>query len=450
MATAKGVTKALFGTLASVAAVIAYVAYRTRQVSTPRRRWARFSHRAAKPLTSAACERLQGIYTVEQGQSFFGETVVVKYSYTVERGRMLHHLSFFCAKSGLYFICEGKSHHRDVLLRGVWRKAASNGMGLVQLTLKENRGTTALLSQQLTHEFLLEGLFGFDNGKPEYPITLRYHHSLPANDSFDIIGHRGASRNVDFLPVSENSLQMMKMAARLGATGVEIDVRMTKDRVPVIFHDSFLSMHTVSNTLYGGLLHNYTLRQLKKIKLRKGGVTPTLDECLHTILHKTPLRLVWLDIKRRCDLQPVVRLQQIYLQRAKAIGRDLTIYIGIPDGDVLKCFTALENHKDIPSLVEIDPELAIELNANAWAPQYVSGYQSANVARMHAAGKKAFVWSLDSNFLIDLFMTKGGFDGVVTNAPTVVAHWWYMKNSGNDVAALMENTVVDDAAVKEV
>ena len=416
----------LFGFLAVAAAIVSYVAYRTRSVSVPRRRWRRFRRPGTQPLSAAACESLQGLYTIEEGKDFFGETAVLKCSYTIERGQKIHHLSFFCSKAGTYFICEGRQHGDTILLNGHWRKAAANGAGLVRLLIHPGDGGADILyhDEQGT-AFTFSGAFGNNNHRPHQPLRLRFCKALPANHSFEIIGHRGASRNVDFLPVSENSLAMMKMAARLGATGVEIDVRLTKDRVPVVFHDSFLSVHTVSGKLYGGLLHNYTLAELKRIPLRKGGRTPTLDECLHTILHKTPLRTVWLDIKKECDLAPIVALQKLYLQRAKAMGRELFIYIGIPDKGVLNCFTQLENYKDIQSLVELEPELALQTSANAWAPQYTSGFQRDKVAMIQAAGGKAFVWSLDSVFLIDLFMTKGGFDGLVTNSPPVAAHWYY-------------------------
>jgi glycerophosphoryl diester phosphodiesterase len=415
----------LAGTLLSIAGAIAYVAYRTRHVRTPRRRWWRFSQPGAKRLAVETCEKIQGIYSIEEGKDFFGDTAVVKYSYTVERRRRVHHLSFFCQKGGTYFICEGRQHKGIVLLYGHWRRAAANGAGLVQLVMSKANGAAALLNGQPTERLCLQGWFGNNNKRPRKALSLQFRQALPQTDSFEIIGHRGATRNVDFSPVSENSLEMMKMAARLGATGVEIDVRMTKDGVPVIFHDSFLSVHTVKDKLYGGLVHNYTLRELKKIKLRKGGVTPTLDECLHTILHKTPLQLVWLDIKKECDLEVVHQLQQRYHQRAAALGRKLTIYIGIPDTDVLNCFTKLQDYRNIPSLVELKPEIVMRVNADAWAPQYTGGFQSENVAAIHAAGKKAFVWSLDSEFLIDLYISEGGFDGLVTNAPPVVAHWYY-------------------------
>ncbi|GAA4744009.1 glycerophosphodiester phosphodiesterase [Flavisolibacter ginsenosidimutans] len=431
----------LLGALLTVVGAAAYVAYRTRSVPTPRRRWWRFHRPGARRLRGNACERMQGIYSIEKGTEIFGDTAVVKCSYTIEHRRKNFHLSFFCQKNGTYFVCEAKVRRGAVLLYGYWRKASSNGTGLVHLVMSKTAGATALLQGGTTQTMLLQGRFGNDNKRPHQPLLLRYKHALPPNDSFEIIGHRGAARNVDFLPVSENSLAMMKMAARLGATGVEIDVRMTKDGVPVIFHDSFLSVHTVKDKIYGGLIHNYTLRELKRMRLRKGGVMPTLDECLHTLLHKTPLQTVWLDIKKECNLEIVQQLQERYLQRATALGRKFFIYIGIPDNDVLKCFVQLKGYEEIPSLVEMNPEVVMNVNANVWAPQYTGGFQPENVAVMHSAGKKAFVWSLDSQFLIDLYMSEGGFDGLVTNAPSVAAHWYYVLASrfgfsGNETKAI--------------
>ncbi|PYS68101.1 MAG: hypothetical protein DMF69_21185, partial [Acidobacteria bacterium] len=50
-----------------------------------------------------------------------------------------------------------------------------------------------------------------------------------------IIGHRGASR---FAP--ENTLAAFRLALAVGADGVEFDVRLTRDGVPIIIHDDNL------------------------------------------------------------------------------------------------------------------------------------------------------------------------------------------------------------------
>ncbi|MEI3612937.1 glycerophosphodiester phosphodiesterase [Pseudogracilibacillus sp. SO30301A] len=97
----------------------------------------------------------------------------------------------------------------------------------------------------------------------------------------NIIAHRGAST---YAP--ENTLAAFQKALDQGADGIELDVRLTKDNVPVICHDA-----TVNRTSNGkGFIHNMTLNQLKKLdfgstfsKKFKGETIPTLDETLSLI-----------------------------------------------------------------------------------------------------------------------------------------------------------------------
>lgn len=422
----------LAGIALTLIGIIGYVAYRTRSVATPKRRWKRFDDPKAVPLDPATCNQLQGIYTIEEGNDFFGETAVLKCSYTVERGETIYRLSLFCEKNGTYIIAEAKRIGASILLSGHWRKASANGSGIVWLEMKPRAGKNLSVVQ---------GHFGKGDEKPTQPFSLSYRSALPKKSPLQIIGHRGGARNVDFLHISENTTDMMKLAAQLGANGVEIDVRMTKDGVPVIFHDSFLSIHTVKGKIYGGLIHNYTLQELQAIELRKGGRVPTLQECLHTILYETPLETVWLDIKKECDLEKIQKLQKQYMQRAETIGRDLKIYIGIPDKAMLKCFQQLDDYRNVPSLTELEPDIATVINAEVWAPQYTNGISRESVARVQQEGRKAFVWSLDSKFLVDAFRTEGGYDGIVTNTPSVIAHWYYTSDSvPQDKASKTEKT----------
>ncbi|KAL9085047.1 MAG: hypothetical protein Q9165_007788 [Trypethelium subeluteriae] len=74
-----------------------------------------------------------------------------------------------------------------------------------------------------------------------------------------VIGHRGLGKNVGArksLQLGENTIQSFIAAANLGASYVEFDVQMTKDLVPVIYHD-FL----VSETGIDAPVHTLTLEQ---------------------------------------------------------------------------------------------------------------------------------------------------------------------------------------------
>lgn len=74
-----------------------------------------------------------------------------------------------------------------------------------------------------------------------------------------VIGHRGLGKNLSArksLQLGENTIQSFIAAANLGATYVEFDVQLTKDHVPVIYHD-FL----VSETGIDAPVHTLTLEQ---------------------------------------------------------------------------------------------------------------------------------------------------------------------------------------------
>jgi glycerophosphoryl diester phosphodiesterase len=96
--------------------------------------------------------------------------------------------------------------------------------------------------------------------------------------SFQIFAHRGASH-----VYPENTLPAFREAVRLGATGLELDVQLSKDGYPVVIHDEYLDRTTNGK----GLVKNHTLQQLKQLsagswfhpKFSKFQI-PTLEEVL--------------------------------------------------------------------------------------------------------------------------------------------------------------------------
>lgn len=96
-----------------------------------------------------------------------------------------------------------------------------------------------------------------------------------------IIAHRGAST---YAP--ENTLASFQRALEQQVDGIELDVRLSKDSVPVICHDA-----TINRTSDGkGYIHNLTVDELKQYdfgvpfsKKFKGETIPTLEETLQLI-----------------------------------------------------------------------------------------------------------------------------------------------------------------------
>ncbi|KAL2864660.1 glycerophosphocholine phosphodiesterase [Aspergillus lucknowensis] len=87
-----------------------------------------------------------------------------------------------------------------------------------------------------------------------------------------LIGHRGLGKNFasrNSLQLGENTIQSFIAAANLGASYVEFDIQLTKDHVPVIYHD-FL----VSETGIDAPVHTLTLEQFLQLGDRAPTRTP--------------------------------------------------------------------------------------------------------------------------------------------------------------------------------
>ena len=96
-----------------------------------------------------------------------------------------------------------------------------------------------------------------------------------------IIAHRGDASNAP-----ENTLPAFKSALSLGADGVELDVRLTKDQQLVVFHD-----HCLGRTASGSKpVNHYTGQEIRGLDVGswfaldfKGERAPTLDEVFESL-----------------------------------------------------------------------------------------------------------------------------------------------------------------------
>lgn len=87
----------------------------------------------------------------------------------------------------------------------------------------------------------------------------RVGQDLGKHNSPTIIGHRGAGQNDPSrkqLQIGENTVQSFLSAVDLGASYIEFDVQITKDNVPIVYHDFLMS-----ETGLDAPLHNVNLEQ---------------------------------------------------------------------------------------------------------------------------------------------------------------------------------------------
>lgn len=373
------------------------------------------------PLSDITKKLLEGVYQVKAGKSSFGGDVVLKWS-----GEKL---SIFTGRSFSYFIFNSGYKDSTIFFEGYWRSAISSRTGLTSLIIENYEGAADLLNGIAHDSITISGLYGNGNDAPTKKFLLEYDYPIKVqNSQFYIIGHRGGGRNIDRLPHSENSLGMIKFAEELGANAVELDVKQTKDGIPVLFHDEYMNKRLIKEDYFIGKISDYKFAQLRTFcTLVNGEKIPTLEEALKTVVENTNIKLVWLDVKDPRSIQKVIEIQQQFLDEAENQNRELEILFGIPDESMLNSFVNRQDFEIIPSLCELDERDVIEANSLAWAPRWSLGLLQNEVEEMHAQGKQVFVWTLDDQGLIKKYLREGNFDGIVTNYPSLTAYEYYRQ-----------------------
>jgi glycerophosphoryl diester phosphodiesterase len=117
-----------------------------------------------------------------------------------------------------------------------------------------------------------------------------------------VIAHRGASAERP-----ENTLAAFRRALALKVDGIELDVQVTRDGVPVVFHD--YTLHRLTGI--PGRLAKKPWRELKQLRVHGSEPIPRLADVLALVRGRA---VVQIELKRGAKVAPVVRA----IRRAKA------------------------------------------------------------------------------------------------------------------------------------
>lgn len=123
-------------------------------------------------------------------------------------------------------------------------------------------------------------------------------------------------------------MEALTRAVELGADALEVDVRMTRDAVPVLMHDPTVDRTTTG----GGLLRDYTLAEVRALDASRGGppwsgakvAVPTLEEVLDRF-RGVPIVI---DVK-----EPAVASATV--QAVHKFGLQGSIVVGSDDAEVI-------------------------------------------------------------------------------------------------------------------
>lgn len=123
--------------------------------------------------------------------------------------------------------------------------------------------------------------------------------------------HRGAS---EYAP--ENTLLAFNLGIYMGANGIETDVQLTREGVPVLFHDDTLSRVTGET----GSISDYTFDELQNIRVRRNGLEDRilrLEDFLRLFGFRD-MRFA-LELKQKGTAAPVAELVRAYGLQSKVV-----------------------------------------------------------------------------------------------------------------------------------
>ncbi len=210
-----------------------------------------------------------------------------------------------------------------------------------------------------------------------------------------VVAHRGYAPS----PLTQNSLSAIKLAIDMKADGIEVDVRLTEDNEPVIFHDPFFFKH---GRLYW--IHKLTLNEFRTFFDQN--TAPTLEDVV---------RLIPSGIKLFVELKP-------YRQSLK-LATILPVFLD-PDGDVWlmtyrhQILQALQISGFKTGLHYINPFRNHLDYLKKFNVQIISPLYWVLPARfIHKYQKKGFMvipWTVNRKKPIQYYV-KNGVDGIYTN-----------------------------------
>jgi glycerophosphoryl diester phosphodiesterase len=362
-------------------------------------------------------KKMEGIYKLSSGSNYLGDDFVCKVS--------KNKVSFFSNKEGIFIILKYGLKNADgsIQFSGFWRYTEQKDQGNIQFSITAANGATDLLNGIITQNLKLTGVnVGND-------VQLQYNRAFSANainKNLMIFAHHGVLTTAN-PPYAENSLLNVLNDEDYGVNGLEFDIRMTKDNVPICIHDGSINTRLTTKGPLSGNWDQYNFSLISSyVRLIDGQKVPSLEEVLNAFVDNTNLTYFWMDIKGNPGifkyLEPIVR--KAYA-RAATQNRTVVIFAGMPSEDVIDEFHSQPTYADLPTLCEQSLQLAIDNKSKFYGPRFTQGLLLDEVTKAHANGIKVFSWTLNDKGLIKDYLQNGQFDGFITDYPAYVVYDFY-------------------------
>jgi glycerophosphoryl diester phosphodiesterase len=374
------------------------------------------------PLSDTVMKNMEGIYVLADGRGDLGTEFVCKVSKSK--------VSFFSNSGGIYIILQYGLDKTDGTIKfaGFWRYSESTLQGLINLSVAAGEGGSDLLKVGIARQLTLTGNIPGDNNSTQKMRIkfVRPFSQYAIDHEFMIFAHHGVQTTAD-PPYTENSLNGAIHDQEYGVNGLEFDVHLTKDHVPICAHDASIDTRVTEKGPLSGEYIQYSFAFLESsVRLTDGEKIPSVEQVLNSFIDSTTLKYMWLDIKGDPDifkyLEPVVR--RAYAKADKA-NRKLVIFADLTSDEVISEFKSWAGYDSLPTMSELSLDDAIQHNCQYWGPRYSLGLLLNEVEKAHSHGIKVLSWTLnDKNLILD-YMTNGKFDGFISDYPAYVVYDYY-------------------------
>jgi glycerophosphoryl diester phosphodiesterase len=382
--------------------------------------------RTGTPLAREQLYRFEGMFTVSSGSEVLGAELAVRTS----RGTV----SLLTDKdAGFAVLGAACLPDERVVVEGYWQYPTRTEAGLIRLFVGPTELAQAFCQgypPPSEAPLTLTGTYGQESEFPSQPLALAWTRELkPWRGTFYTVAHHGACENTDHCGASPNSLESIRLAERIGSNAAEIDIRLTADGVPVLFHDPGLSKSLVRGLFCNGQLEDLTFAELRgSCQLRYGEIVPSLDEAMQMMIDETEMEGVYLDVKVPEAILPTARIASTYVSRLRERNenddptddRRFGILVAITTDDALEAWRSAKPILQseglvVPNcLVEDDPNVVLSEGCTAWGPTWTEGPQVDNVERLRNAGAGTVYWTINQSEFIDEFLKRAKPNGIIS------------------------------------
>lgn len=222
------------------------------------------------------------------------------------------------------------------------------------------------------------------------------------------IGHRGAKAHV-----AENTLASIKKAIEIGVDAIEIDVHKCASGELVVFHDFTLDRMTNGS----GEVENYSLTQLKRLRVKGEHEIPTLEEVLEVI-------------SKKCKLNIELKGKGTAVKTCEIISEYMRTKQWCLDQFIISSF----QHQELKTVFELNSQLNLGLLTKASVSDAMAFAQTINAYAIHPnvalltkdnvrlaqqKGFKVITWTVNESETIKRMKTYN-VDGIISDNPELL------------------------------